>query len=152
MDKSLYQRSEFSTRFNLEPSLKRGWLTGILWTSEPPSVQQVREATLTTVYRAVYIQRHRAARTLQAMLQQEGYAMSMAGCQQPMLDSDDLAYTREVIAPYLSAQDYPTIIACLFGDRAARELGYRSQGLSDYAGLALALHESNGGISRVNSK
>jgi hypothetical protein len=82
-------------------------------------------------------------RTLQEMLDQEGYALSMAGCKQPTLDPDDLAYTREVIASYLSTQDYPTMIACLFGDRAAYELGYRAQGLSDDAGLALALHKAS---------
>jgi hypothetical protein len=135
--------SEFSARFELEASLKRGWLTGILWSSETPSGQRVREAALTPVYRAAYQQRQGTPRTLQAMLQQEGYALSMAGCQQPQLAPDDLVYTREMIAPYLSTQDYPTIFACLFGDRAAQALGYRPRGLSDDAGLALALHDAS---------
>lgn len=134
--------SEFSTRFELANSLKRSWLSGILWTSEVPSIQQVREVTLTTLYRAAYIQRHGLALTLQEMLNQEGYAMAMAGCQCPNLHGDDLAYTREVIAPHLAARDYPTLIPCLFGDGAAQALGYRPQGLSERAGLALALHQA----------
>ncbi|MCU0535606.1 MAG: hypothetical protein MUD14_17075 [Hydrococcus sp. Prado102] len=134
--------SEFSTRFETEQSLKRGWLSGILWTSEVPSIQKVHEVTLTAAYRAAYIQRYGFARTLQEMLNQEGYAMAMAGCRQSNLDADDLAYTREIVAPYLSTQDYPTIVTCLFGDRAARSLGYIPQGLSEYAGLALALHQA----------
>jgi hypothetical protein len=133
---------EFTARFELAQSLKRNWLSVILWTSETPSVQTVWEETLIALYRTAYIQRHGAASTLQAMLNQEGYAMAMAGCQQPTLDAEDLAYTREVIAPHLSTQDYPTIMACLFGDRAAQSLGYPPQGLSDRAGFAMALHQA----------
>jgi hypothetical protein len=33
-------------------------------------------------------------------------------------------------------------MACLFGDRAAAALGYPPQGLSDRAGLALALSQA----------
>jgi hypothetical protein len=133
--------SEFSARFEIEPSLKRGWLNVILWTSETPSLQKVREETLTTVYRAAYIQQHGQARTLQEMLDREGYAMAMAGLTQPHLDLDDLIYTREILAPHLATQDYPTMMACLFGDRAADSLGYKPHGLSDRAGLAFALHQ-----------
>ncbi|MEM9266969.1 MAG: hypothetical protein AAGA46_15745 [Cyanobacteria bacterium P01_F01_bin.13] len=131
--------TEFNARFNLSASLKRNWLTGILWTSESPSLQKVREEALIPVYRAVYMQQHGMATTLQEMLAQEGYAMAMAGCQSPSLSEDDMAYTYEVIAPHLSTQDHPIIIACLFGDRAAHSLGYKPQGLSDRAGFAMAL-------------
>lgn len=134
--------SEFSARFEIGKSLQRGWLSVVLWTSEIPSEQKVREETLTTLYRTAYIQRHGFARTLQEMLNQEGYAMAMAGCQQPILDVDEIAYTQEIISPHLSTQDYPTIVACLFGDRAAQALGYVAQGLSERAGLAMALHQA----------
>ena len=134
--------SEFSTRFGIENSLKRGWLSGTLWTSEAPTIQKVREETLITVYRAVYIQRHGFTETLQDMMHQEGFAMVMAGCSQHNLDEDDIAYTREVITPHLSSPDYPTVIVCLFGDQAAHALGYKPKGLSARAGLSLALHQA----------
>ena len=134
--------TEYSARFELAPSLKRGWLMVTLWTSETPSVQKVREETLTSLYRAAYVQQHGLAHTLQEMLNQEGYAMAMAGCQHPTLDADDLAYTREILSPHLATQDYPIIMACLFGDRAAHSLGYNAQGLSERAGFALALHQA----------
>jgi hypothetical protein len=38
----------------------------------------------------------------------------------------------------MSATDHATLIAALFGDAAARELGYRPLGLSPRAGVALA--------------
>jgi hypothetical protein len=55
--------------------------------------------------------------------------------------AEDISYTREVLAPFLDADDMRTCIECLFGDAAARTLGFTPRGLSPWAGLALALHE-----------
>lgn len=67
--------------------------------------------------------------------------MSKAGCTGPALEEDDLVYTRDAIAPLLEASDRATLVACVFGDPAARALGYPPHGLSERAGLALALHD-----------
>jgi hypothetical protein len=134
--------SEFGHRIEGAAITKRGWLTGILWTSEPASADYVREAVLTSIYRAEYLQSRAAPKTLGEMLAQEGYAMARAGCTRPALDDEDLAYTRTVITPQLDATDRAMVIACLFGDTAANALGYPPQGLSDRAGFALALHDA----------
>jgi hypothetical protein len=134
--------NELSARSGSKPLLKRGWITGALWTSETPSEQAAREETLTAVYRAAHIQQHGFAATLREMIAQEGYAMAMAGCEQPSLDKDELEYTREVIAPNLDTKDYPVIITSLFGDVAAASLGYAPAGLSERAGFALALSDA----------
>jgi hypothetical protein len=131
--------SEFSHRIESAAITKRGWLTGILWTSEPASARAVREAVLTSIFRAEYLQAHAAPVTLRDMLAQEGYAMARAGCESPALDEDDLAYTRTIIERQLEASDRATVIGCLFGDPGANALGYPPQGLSNRAGLALAL-------------
>src|SRR6185295_8920043 len=85
---------------------------------------------------------HGPARTLRQMLTQEGQVMALAGCTEPTLDADDIAYTREVLIPYLDADDMRTCIECLFGDAAARTLGFTPRGLSPWAGPALALHDA----------
>jgi len=121
---------------------KACWLSCVLWTSEAPSERAVREAVLTAAYRAAYAQRHGPARTLREMLAQEGYVMAAAGCSGPTLDAEDLAYTREVLAPLLDADDMRTAVECLFGDAAGRTLGFTPRGLSPWAGLALALHDA----------
>jgi hypothetical protein len=73
--------------------------------------------------------------------------MAMAGCTEPVatapvLDEEELEYTRAVLAPYLEAGDKRTAIECLFGDMAARSLGFTPRGLSPWAGLSLALHDA----------
>jgi hypothetical protein len=147
--------SEFTVRFGAGRSrlntdketglpkwLKDFWLNAVLWSSEPASERAVREAILTTIYRQVYVMHHGPARTLRDMLAQEGHVMARAGCTGPVLDDEDIAYTREVLVPYLDADDMRTAIECLFGDEPGRTLGFTPRGLSPWAGLALALHDA----------
>ena len=68
--------------------------------------------------------------------------MVLADCDRPTLDAEDLAYTREVLAAFLDSSDKRTCIECLFGDAAARTLGFTPRGLSPWAGVALALHDT----------
>ena len=142
---------EFTFRFGPRPApagrarprwLKDFWLTGVLWSSEAVSERAVRGTVLTAVYRAAYTQRNGPARTLRDMLAQEGQVLTAAGCAGPVLEEEDIAYTREVLAPFLDVQDKRTAIECLFGDEAGRTLGFTPRGLSPWAGLALALHDA----------
>ena len=78
--------SEFSHRIENQAFLKRGFITALLWTSEPASADRVRDAVLTSIYRAEYLETHSAPKTLGQMLAQEGYATARAGCTTPALD------------------------------------------------------------------
>ena len=128
--------------FRLPRWTKHLWITGFLWSSEPASEKAVREAILTSVHRLAYIHRHGPASTLRDMLRQEGQVMLAAGCTGPLLDAEDLAYTREVLVPFLDATDKRTAIECLFGDAAGHTLGFTLRGLSPWAGLAVALDDA----------
>jgi hypothetical protein len=66
--------------------------------------------------------------------------MRLAGARNPALDPAALLRTREILSRVLDCDDQPTLVAALFGDRAARELGHPPLGLSHRAGFALALH------------
>lgn len=120
--------------------LMRGWITGLLWTSEKHDRAVVREEVLTSVFRAAHIARRGPARTLRELLVQEGNAMRMAGARNPALEPHTLVATRQILLRLLDRDDIPTLVAALFGDAAARELGYEPLGLRPRAGLALALH------------
>lgn len=122
--------------------LKHFWLTGILWSSEPATALAVRQAILLPVYRLAYVQRHGPARNLRDLLVQEGRVLRAAGCDGPVLEEEDIDYTRQVLTPLLDASDKRTIIECMFGDAAGRTLGFTPRGLSPWAGLALALHDA----------
>jgi hypothetical protein len=122
--------------------LKDYWIMGALWSSEAATEHAVRQAVLTAAYRLAHVHQHGHARTVRDMLAQEGHVMARAGCTAPVLDAEDIAYTREVLVPFLDAEDMRTCIECLFGDAAGRTLGFTPRGLSHWAGLALALHDA----------
>ena len=142
--------TEFSHRFEGRALYRRGWVVGLVWTSESPDRRTVVEEVGTVVHRVEYVNEHGPAVTLGQMLAQEGRAMALAGCGAPRLEADDLDYTREVVEPLREATDRATIMACLFGDGAATALGYRPQGLTERAGLALALHDARAALPRAS--
>jgi hypothetical protein len=147
---------EFEFRFRVGPPVAKlprwtehAWITGVLWSSEPASERAAREAILTAVYRMAYVHRHGPARALRDMIAQEGAVLTAAGCAGPTLDAEDLAYTREVLAPYLDATDMRTCCECLFGDAAARALGFTPRGLSAWAGVAVGLADAYTSASKA---
>lgn len=113
------------------------WITTMLWVSETPNAALLRQAVLISIYRKGYVQQHGAAQTLGEILAQEGAAAAFARIQ-PHLDAEDLEYSREVLRPLLHESAFPICMAALYGDEAARMLGYEPLGLSDRAGLAVA--------------
>ncbi len=130
------------SRFNAQPQLKRHWIVARFWTSEQPSSEKVRSEVLTAVFRMAYAQQHGWPTTLRQMLLRETLAAAFAGVTDSPFDRDELAYTRDVIAPHLDSTDYPTQFAALFGDEAAAMFGYQALGLSPRAGLALAIYDA----------
>jgi hypothetical protein len=126
---------------------KRGWLTVPLWTSETYSTAKVAASVLACIRRKAYAQRHGYPEILGDILTQETAVMAAIperGAMGAALDAEDEAYTREVLRPLAGATDAPTLIAALFGDEAARQLGHAPLGLSARAGLKLALTAAGG--------
>ncbi len=134
--------TEMTLRFETAQLLRRGWAVVPLWTSETWTPARVREEVLATVYRSAFQQQHGQPETLAAMMTQEGWATRFAGATQPSLEQDDLDYTRIVLQPHRNASDRPTVFACLYGDEAARSVGYPPLDLSARAGFALARAEA----------
>lgn len=135
---------EYAERLPTPPPPGQGyldWITGTLWASEPPPGRLVREQVLTGLYRFAHVHQHGNAKTLGGLMALEGAVMA-AGCTGPALDAEDVEYTREVVRPLLGATDLRTAVECLSGDEAGATLGFTPRGLSDRAGLAVALHDA----------
>lgn len=133
--------SDMGARFYAPSALKRGWLTTILWVSEPASHLYLRQSVRATLYRALYIQRYGPAQSLRQMMSQEGNVAHFAGISL-QLDAEDIAYSREVLQPYLDSTHHGECMAALYGDEAARQVGYSPLGLSPFAGLEVALADA----------
>jgi hypothetical protein len=114
------------------------WVCVPLWTKYPQTLKILRTNAKMAVGRFVWQAQHGTAKTLREMLAQEGYAQAFAGAK-ALMPREDLAYTQAVLEPLLENTDKPTQLAVLYGDDAAKRVGYPALGLSDDAGLELAL-------------
>jgi hypothetical protein len=134
--------TEATHRFDNEEEPKRGWAVALFWTSEAPTRERVRAEVLAAIYRTRYLQRHGLPRTLRQMMDQEGLAAVFAEIGPPALEPMELASIRAVIDPHRDSAHFPTVFACLYGDEAARAVGYPALGLPPRAGYALAIEEA----------
>jgi hypothetical protein len=128
-----------AAKFKVGESLeKTGWLCVPVWTSEIPKLEELRTVVLESAFRAAFVVQHGDPKSLREMIAQEGFVAAFAN-RSLEFDADELEYSRAVIAPHLDSTHQPTMIACLYGDEAAKELGYPPLGLSKNAGFQVAL-------------
>ena len=131
--------NEAKDYFQAADSVKKiGWISVPYWTKDEPSVLAVKQNVLAYIFRTMYVLKHGNPRTLGNVMKQEGLTLKFANVPQ-WLEPDDVAYSLSVITPYLDSEHYPTQFACLFGDEAAKAVGYPALGLSARAGFAVAL-------------
>ena len=117
------------------------WVSVLLWTDTEPTETYVKREVKGALYRALHRRYVGEPHTLAEMLRQEGRVLAYAGYT-PELDAAELAYSREVIAPYLPTSDFPVCFTALYGDEAARAAGYGALGLAANAGFQVALHDA----------
>ena len=140
--------TEYTHLCGTRPYHRRGWFVGHLWSSEVATAERLKAALILAIYRGAYITKHGDAETLGGIIQQEAFVWQMGSKHHVqnhlgVLELDDLGYTADVLHAYAQSQNYGEIMAALFGDTAARQLGYQPLGLSDYAGLRLARQRQN---------
>ena len=124
--------------------LRYGFATVLLWAGERYTAASLTEGVLAACYRTASILEHGRPKTLRHTMAQEGGAAAFAGTDLT-LSADELTYTRAVVTPHLDTAAFPTVFACLYGDPAARSVGYAPLGLSRNAGFALARLEARAG-------
>ncbi|HEY8418457.1 MAG TPA: hypothetical protein VIK93_10545 [Limnochordales bacterium] len=136
--------TEAGMRMCTDPRLERGairrrqFVVVPCWTSETYTPDRVRALTRACLYRFAHLYQHGLPRTLRDIMTLDGKARAFAG-ERPTLSEEELEYTAHVLAPHMDSESFPIQFACLYGDEAARQVGYAPQGLSAYAGWELAL-------------
>ena len=131
-----------AARFKVGETLgKAGWVCVPVWTSEAPNLEALRMVVLEFACRAAFVVQHGDPKSLREMIKQEGTVAAFAN-RVLEFDHEELEYSRAVIAPHLDSTHQPTVIACLYGDEAAKELGYPPLGLSRNAGFQVALADA----------
>lgn len=129
---------DHDARFHFEATLHRGWISALLWSSEPADAELLRTAVATAVLRTAHVTLHGMPRTLRAKIEMERDVWRTSGRSLPGADAATLARVRAAIAPLLDATDMRTAVECLFGDSAAAALGFTERGLPPWSALTAA--------------
>ena len=114
------------------------WVSVLLWTDTEATEAYAKREVRGALYRALHVHHVGAARTLAQMMQQEGRVLAYAGYM-PELDTEELEYSRAVITPLLQRTEFSVCFAALYGDAAAKRVGYEALGLTAQAGFQVAL-------------
>jgi hypothetical protein len=135
-----------AARFKAGAELERtGWVNLRLWTSEVPALETLKPLVLEGAFRAGYVLKHGDPQTLAEMVRQEGLAAQFAG-RVLEFDPDELEYSRVVLEKYLESSQQPITFSGMYGDKAAREMGYPPLGLSPNSGFQVGLADALEGL------
>jgi hypothetical protein len=68
--------TDYTARFRIENGVRRGWISVILWASEPYDQARIHRETQFSVRRCLYVKQHGEAQTLHEHIEQELAAAS----------------------------------------------------------------------------
>jgi hypothetical protein len=111
------------------------WLSVPIWSSEAVELEPLRLRVRSALLRMGYAGLQGPPVTLRQILRQEAEVAALAGHIEIEMDPDEMAYTWHVLQPLLDQVDQASLVGALFGDQAARALGYQPLGLSERAGI-----------------
>ncbi len=118
--------TDYSARFETEALLKRQFVTPYCWSSESIDALLIRSRIRAAMIRTAYQLTHSAATTLESHIEQETYiqeALGERGLLAGLSDSARTYYNR-----YKLSEEHGRIISFLYGDEAAKQLGYEPVG------------------------
>lgn len=131
---------------NRFPEVKPGatdkyrYLTALVYASETPTADLLRQRILAAIYRSAWIAKRGGARTVGDMMRQEGHALRFAGVQEAPADAIERA--RAALEPHLDATLHATRFCAMYGDKAARRVGHKALGIPDNAGFIVGLADA----------
>ncbi len=119
--------TDYQSKFQLNPLIQRGFCTPYFWSSEKYSETLIRERSLAAAYRTTYFEIHGKSETLEEHVNQENWVAEKCGTSKS--ENQEVQSFLETIK---HTTDYSIIIAFLYGDDAAENLGFRKLGHSKF--------------------
>ena len=132
--------TDYSTKFQIAPLLKRRFCTPYFWTSEEHDEQSIKERIRAYLYRTSFQIKKGVPKSLKDHIQQEVYVSRKVGIknQRPSLDAIKESYTFYI--ENADSEDYGLIFNFLYGDEVSESLGYKEYGCDEGAGMQLIKH------------
>ena len=130
--------TDYSNTFQSKGLLKRRFCTPIFWTSETYSAQLIKTRSLACMWRTLFQLQHQWPQTLEEHIRQEAFVQQKLGSEAPKLEEEELFCIYSIYEELKKKTDRSILIPFLYGDQAAKELGYSEIGAFDFMGFQLA--------------
>lgn len=115
--------------------LKRGWLSIVWWSTDLVTAENLRSSIAEQIFKSLKINEGKLVRTLSELVNLEAQTIRFA--KSKSTDKKRQLWFSD-FAKYMLTADIGTILACFYGDDAARRLGLRALGFPNNAGRIYA--------------
>ena len=130
--------TDYSNCFAPKGLLNRHFVTPIFWTSETYNEAQIRQRVSKTLWRTVYHLQNAYSTNLLEHLQQEAFVIDQIGFNAPAVHHDEYQLIVDFVRQEKNSESRAKIITFLYGDQAAKSLGYLPLGFNENNGFELA--------------
>ena len=120
----------------------------ILWSRESITAEDVRRESVAETVRTMWTALHGQARTLRAVFAREGLAYAMADSKAITPPENDAAI-RDALNILGDSTTQGDIVAALYGDAVADQMGWPTLGISDRGGAQWAAHRAARTITEI---
>lgn len=130
--------TRFSSKFELNALIQRGFCTPYFWTSETFEEKMVRSRIRSYMFRSLYALAHQKPNTLADYLHMESYVQASSGETYETLSQEELELIRLHLEEHRESESYNLIFNFFFGDEACESLAYPTYGMPEMAGFRFA--------------
>ncbi|WP_146129831.1 hypothetical protein [Flagellimonas meridianipacifica] len=125
---------DFSSKFLIEPLIKRNFCTPHIWTSEQLTKDIIINRTKEYLFRTFYWTQHGKPKSLKDHVSQETYVASKIDYKGKDLHID-LKDAKDFYSQNQDSQDYSLLFNFFYGDKASEVLNYATYGSSENLGF-----------------
>ncbi len=124
--------TDYTSKFDFGPILKRNFCTPYFWTREDYSAESIRQRITEQLHRTIYFADHGKPATLAEHIAQEVYVIANNGASMSEKPNPDVHHFYQ---QHCDSEDYALIFNFFYGDRASEHLNFKSFGMPAMGGF-----------------
>ncbi|MEM8845831.1 MAG: hypothetical protein AAGD17_01900 [Bacteroidota bacterium] len=131
---------DYTSKFDIDPLLKRNFCTPYFWSSENFTEENVKKRALEYAYRTLFCRKQGSPRTLKDYVSQETYVFSKRNYGKSEAPQFDLEAVKKFFIENSESEEYSLLFNFFYGDQASNELNYPIYGASENQGFLFSAH------------
>ena len=135
---SNYYTTDYTSKFEIEPLLKRNFCTPYFWTNETITEEMIIERVREYVYRTIFWITNRKPETLCEFMEQEIYVQINSKENSHKLEERHFFELQQIYKKHINSTDYNLKFNFFYGDKVSKLLAYSFYGIIEKDGFQYA--------------